>query len=204
MIPVRAHDGLLGWPGIGPTSLDDWGGELYTSNGIFAPDRTGWYFVSAAGGGGGYGSLAFEAGGPAACVIHLPVFFFDGMVLPIKIGAGGLGGGDGADGGDTSIGDWLVLGGGGGGAGSNAGSFGQISGRYFDQFNTKPDVRLVHNQVDYYGIKFLHSVAGKSDADIFKFSPVVHSDPGVGYGNRGVTTTSAGMPGMVLIGWIGT
>ena len=126
-------DGLLGWPGFGPGGSQQWKAQrLYTGDIWYAP-RSGFYLITGCGGGGsGRSVVSGYGGGSGATLINYPIYFPEsaGGVVTIGVGAvtGGLGN-DGLPGSATSVGDFLILGGGFGGTAAS-GLTGIISGKF--------------------------------------------------------------------------
>lgn len=140
-------------PSVSPTKWERWGFTLaemfvalfsparqatYTASGSFTvPANVTKVYLSAAGGGGGgaaYGAAGVSGGGgggSGASCLKAAVTVTPGQVIPITIGAAGIGGvsiGDnGAQGGTTSFGSILSLGGGFGGLSAASGGDGGLS-----------------------------------------------------------------------------
>lgn len=105
--PLMA-DGLLGWPGFGQGGSQQWKAQrLYTGDLWYAP-KSGFYFITGSGAGGGAIASQITLSTPGASLVHCPIFFPEGTGGIVVVGLG-ISGGDGQD---TSIGDALILGGG--------------------------------------------------------------------------------------------
>lgn len=137
---IALADGLLGWPGMGPAGPLQWNiVRLYTGDSWYAP-RSGWYFFTGCGpGGGGPGGTGTtgktSSGGAAGGgLINTPIWVPQGVGGPVVIGTPGTGGGsantNGTAGTDTTFGgDLLILGGGPAGISGSANAAATIGGR---------------------------------------------------------------------------
>lgn len=197
-------DGLLGWPGLGQGGSLQWQAIRLKTGDVWYAPKSGWYFITGSGAGGGIIASQISLATPGASLVHCPIFIPEGMGGRVVIGLGVSGG----NGQDTSLGDVLILGGGNTTIQPTVPSAATIRGWAINNMGYTP--RGVQDNIVSGAGGILESdltsdVIGSILKQSFRMTKAVSGGVGEAWGSASVDNTSgalAGANGGLIIAWV--